>query len=102
MNSKSLVIAFFCLFSFSLFSQTAPNLTITVKGIVMDSISLQTIPYATVSVSAAATPDVYLKRIASGPKGDFEVMLSKAGDFMISFESVGIKCKLDEINQPER
>jgi outer membrane receptor protein involved in Fe transport len=91
MNSKSLVIAFFCLFSFSLFSQTAPNLTITVKGIVMDSISLQTIPYATVSVSAAATPDVYLKRIASGPKGDFEVTLNKAGDFMMSLESVGMK-----------
>ena len=91
MNKKTFAIAFFCLFTFSLFSQTTPNLSITVKGIVMDSVSLQTIPYATVSVSAAATPDVYLKRIASGATGDFEVVLNKAGDFVISFESVGMK-----------
>ncbi len=91
MNKKTFVLAFFCLFTLSVFSQTAPNLTVTVKGIVMDSVSLQTIPYATVSVSAAATPDVYLKRIASGARGDFEVVLNKTGDYMISFESVGMK-----------
>ncbi len=91
MIKKLFVFAFFCLFSLSVFSQTAPNLSITVKGIVLDSVSLQTIPYATVSVSGAATPDVYLKRIASGATGNFEVVLNKAGDFIISFESVGMK-----------
>ena len=92
MNSKSSIFAFFfCLISLTLFSQTAPNVSCTITGLVVDSVSTQTIPYATVSVSAAATPDVYLKRIASGSKGEFEVVLNKAGDFMMSFESVGMK-----------
>ena len=57
----------------------------------MDSVAIQTIPYATVSVSAAATPKVYLKRIASGANGEFELVLKKAGKYILSFESVGMK-----------
>jgi outer membrane receptor protein involved in Fe transport len=92
MNRKKSVLAFlFCLFTLSLFSQASPNLSFTVKGTVMDSVALQTIPYATVSISAAATPNVYLKRLASGAKGEFELVLNKAGNYVISFESVGMK-----------
>ena len=92
MNRKKSVLAFvFCLFTLSAFSQTSPNLSFTVKGTVMDSVALQSIPYATVSVSAVATPNVYLKRLASGAKGEFELVLNKAGNYMISFESVGMK-----------
>jgi outer membrane receptor protein involved in Fe transport len=91
MIKKNVVFSLFCLFTLSVFSQTAPNLNVTVKGIVLDSVSLQSIPYVTVSVSASAAPDVYLKRVASGAKGDFEVVLNKAGDYVLSFESVGMK-----------
>ena len=92
MNQKKIMfVFFFSLLIFSLFSQTAQNLSYTVKGIVMDSVSLQSIPYATVSISAAATPKVYLKRLASGSNGDFELVLTKTGNYIISFESVGMK-----------
>lgn len=98
MSIKSFVIVLLLfLISLSAFSQIAPNVSYTVKGMVVDSVSNQAIPYATVSVSAAATPDVYLKRIASGAKGDFEVVLNKAGDFIISFESVGMKKFLQKL-----
>lgn len=91
MKRKNLTITFIlCLFTLSGFSQTAPNLNYTVKGIVMDSVANQTIPYATISVSTIEKPDVYLKRIASGAKGEFELNLNKTGDYRISFESVGM------------
>ena len=74
-----------------LFSQTKTDISYTVKGIVIDSVSNQTIPYVTVSASVAATPDVYLKRMASGVKGDFEMALNKEGEYILSFESMGMK-----------
>ena len=99
MNKNSLIFAvFLCFFAFSVFSQTPSNLNFTVKGIAMDSISKETIPYVTVSVSAVATPEVYLKRIASGPNGEFELELAKAGDYMLSLESVGMKKFSRKIN----
>jgi len=91
MFKKTVVFAFFCLISLSVFSQTIPQLSFKVKGILLDSVSLQTIPYVTVSVSVASTPDVYLKRMASGPQGDFEMELNKTGDYVMSFESIGMK-----------
>ncbi|MDR3651571.1 MAG: TonB-dependent receptor [Paludibacter sp.] len=92
MNKKTSIIAiFFCLFTISIFSQAAPNVSCTVKGLVLDSVSKESIPYVTISVSSAATPDVYLKRVASDAKGNFELVLNKTGDYMLSFESVGMK-----------
>ena len=92
MNKKAFLFALvLCLFTSSLYSQVAPNLNYTVKGLVMDSVSKETIPYVTISISAIEKPDVYLKRIASGVKGDFELAMTKTGNYLLSFESVGMK-----------
>jgi len=92
MNRNVLLFSFFfCLFTSSLFSQIAPNINCTVKGLVMDSVSKESIPYATISISTVEKPDVFIKRIASGVKGDFELPVNKTGDYRISFESVGMK-----------
>ncbi|MDD4970407.1 MAG: TonB-dependent receptor [Paludibacter sp.] len=91
MNKRALLIAFiFCLFMPIAFSQVAPNQNCTVKGLVLDSISKETIPYVTISIAAVEKPEVYLKRIASGVKGEFELAMTKTGDYRISFESVGM------------
>jgi outer membrane receptor protein involved in Fe transport len=81
----------FSLFSFSLRAQTAPNSSCTVTGLVIDSVSNASIPYTTVSVSSAEKPAIYLKRVASTAKGNFELTLHKAGNYLLSFESVGMK-----------
>jgi len=92
MKKKVSICAFiFCMFTFPLFSQIAPNQNYTLKGLVMDSVSNESIPYVTVSVSVPEQPDVYLKRVASGVKGDFELTMDKTGSFLLSFESVGMK-----------
>ena len=56
----------------------------------MDSVSKESIPYVTISIATVAKPNEYLKRIASGAKGDFELAVSATGDYRISFESVGM------------
>ena len=92
MSKKFLFCTFtFCLFVLTALSQTSVDIHCFVKGIVLDSISNETIPYVTVSVSTAATPDVYVKRIASGINGEFELELNKAGGYILSLESVGMK-----------
>jgi outer membrane receptor protein involved in Fe transport len=91
MNRKVLLFTFFlCLFTFSLSSKTPPNLNFTVKGLVTDSVSKESIPYVTISIATVEKPDVYLKRIASGAKGDFELAVTNTGNYRISFESVGM------------
>ena len=89
MNRKLLSLGFFFLFVVFAYSETTTS-PIVVKGIVLDSLTNTTLPYATVSVSTAEKPTVYLKRLASGVKGDFELTLNKAGNYLLSFESVGM------------
>jgi len=89
--SIALLIFVFAIFSLSSQSKTDDNFT--VKGIVVDSISRETIPYATISISEVATPQVYIKRLAAGNNGAFEVELNKTGDYFLTFESVGFENK---------
>jgi len=76
-----------------LFSENKTDITCTVKGIAVDSISTETIPYVTVSVSTASTPDVYLKRVAGNGAGVFEIAISKTGNYLLTLESVGMQRK---------
>lgn len=73
-----------------LFSQNPQNFSCRVEGIAVDSVSAETIPYATVSISEVPTPEVYLKRIASGPNGEFAMEVTKTGDYLLHLESVGM------------
>jgi outer membrane receptor protein involved in Fe transport len=97
MNKKTAALTFFCFLTLSVFSQTTQNFSCKVKGIAIDSVSTETIPYTTVSVAAVATPDVYLKRMASGTNGEFELELTKTGDYFLSIESIGMKKLTREI-----
>ncbi len=77
-----------------LFSENKAEIACTIKGMAIDSTSTETIPYVTVSVSTAATPDVYLKRIAGNAAGVFEMPVSKSGNYLVTIESVGMQKKL--------
>ena len=82
----------------SVLAQANPELNVTVKGILVDSVSKETIPYATVSLSATDKPEIYIKRLAAGLNGGFELRINKPGDYILSFESVGMKRKSEKIN----
>ncbi len=81
-----------------LFSENKPTVSLSVKGIVVDSISKETIPYATISISEIGTPQLYIKRIAAGSNGTFEVELNKMGSYFFTFESVGMEKKQQNIS----
>lgn len=91
MSRKLFAIGFLLFFTFLAHAENAVNATFIVKGLVMDSVSNSTIPYTTVSVSSADKPAIYTKRVASTAKGDFELTLNKAGNYLLSFESIGMK-----------
>lgn len=80
-----------------LFSENKADNICTVKGIAIDSTSTETIPYVTVSISKASTPDVYLKRIAGNNSGVFEIVVNNTGDYMLTLESVGMHKKIVNI-----
>jgi outer membrane receptor protein involved in Fe transport len=98
MTRNLFLFGFFFFFSIGLSAQTAPNSSCTVTGLVIDSISNVSIPYTTVSVSSAEKPAIYLKRVASTAKGNFELTLNKAGNYLLSFESVGMKKAVRKIS----
>lgn len=90
MNQKLVALCLFLLFISFAHSETVTS-TFIVKGLVVDSVSNTSLPYATVSVSDAEESTICLKRIASGVQGDFELTLNKAGHYLLSFESTGMK-----------
>jgi len=90
---KVILFCLFCLVAIPFFAENKPDVLCTVKGIAVDSISSETIPYATVSVSEVATPAVYLKRAAAGTNGAFEIVLNKSGNYLLTLESMGMQRK---------
>jgi len=84
--------------SFSAFSQAGSVSNYSVKGLLVDSASGETIPYVTVSVASADKPTVYLKRLAADVKGNFELTLKQSGDYLLSFESVGMQRLIKKVS----
>jgi len=100
MKRNVLLLSLFLIFCVSLpaFSQAPGSETsCTVKGFLVDSVSGETIPYVTVSVSSAGKPAVYLKRLAADLKGNFELVLKNPDTYLLSFESVGMQKQLKKI-----
>jgi len=103
MRKKSLLIAM-SIFMFvfqNISAQNDPSPTFIVKGILTDSVTSETIPYATVSLSLTSQPDNYIKRLAAGSKGEFELTIGQLGKYLITFESIGMKKQILPIN-PEK
>ncbi|HRZ96764.1 MAG TPA: outer membrane beta-barrel family protein [Paludibacter sp.] len=85
--------------SLNVFSQTDNSATnCSVKGVLVDSITSETIPYVTISVSSVNKPAVYLKRMAADLNGNFEVILKNTDTYFISFESVGMRRLIKKVN----
>lgn len=62
---------------------------IIVKGVVLDSMTNETIPYATIKISDKLNPDKIEKAVPSGQDGKFQFTMSKKGDFVMLVEFMG-------------
>ncbi|MDR1879325.1 MAG: TonB-dependent receptor [Tannerellaceae bacterium] len=76
------------LFSFT-FSLHAQSNRFSVKGEVVDSLTNETVPYVTLSIAFAATPQNHVKLLASDEDGRFETTLTDEGNYVLSLQSIG-------------
>lgn len=56
-----------------------------IKGQVIDSLSNETVPYATISIASAASPQKSLQLLACDIDGKFETNLKNAGKYIILY-----------------
>ncbi|MCD7973182.1 MAG: carboxypeptidase-like regulatory domain-containing protein [Candidatus Azobacteroides sp.] len=91
---KKIIFLFF-LFVFIPFSflcaQQAKTGTVTIKGQVIDSLTLETLPYSTLRVIPANDPSSILQAIASDEKGNFSFTLNESGEYQVLADYIGKK-----------
>jgi outer membrane cobalamin receptor len=89
-----------CLAPVFLYSQEVKNPGISVKGQIVDSLTKETVPYATVAVAEASDPKNVIKRLASDENGAFEVAVHAPGNFIFTFQSVAKRTAIKKIELP--
>ncbi|MDH6313396.1 outer membrane receptor protein involved in Fe transport [Parabacteroides sp. PFB2-10] len=83
----TLLLALCC--ATSLFAQPASVSSFTVKGQVIDSLSNESVPYATMKFALAASPQQAVKMLATDDDGKFEAILNAPGDYVVTIQFVG-------------
>ena len=68
--------------------------TYIISGQVVDSLSNEPVPFATVSVAFEQTPTQYLNAVASDGDGRFELQLRMPGEYIMAVQSVGVSTLL--------
>lgn len=63
----------------------------SVKGVLVDSLTNETEPYATVRILSAKSPDKPVKLNVTDENGKFNEKLTQPGDYIITLTSVGKK-----------
>lgn len=72
---------------FGVFGQNVADYTI--KGQVVDSLSNETVPYATLSIALASAPQKAVKLLACDDDGKFTTTLKQPGKYIVSMQSLG-------------
>lgn len=81
---------FLCFFFLLPLMLCAQNVTdYTVKGFLLDSISKEPVPYATIHIARKDNPGKPVKMLVTDVKGKFKEQLPSAGDYSITISSVG-------------
>lgn len=89
---KSLsLLSILLIFTFSVQAQSGSFL---IKGQVVDSLTNETVPYATLSIALATQPSKPIKLLACDIDGRFEAPLNQAGNYIITLQSIGKKTGL--------
>lgn len=82
-----LVLVLMMVVPFRAQSQNAADYTI--KGQVVDSLSNETVPYATLNIALANAPQKAIKLLACDDDGKFTTTLKQPGKYIISMQSLG-------------
>ena len=83
----SLFLILFCVLSIEAKADNSGSFSI--KGQVVDSLTNETVPYATLRIALASAPQKPVKLLACDIDGNFETSLTSAGKYIISLQSIG-------------
>lgn len=89
MNIRALLIVLSVLISSLAFSQSSPLMNVQIKGQVIDSLTNETIPYATIKLFDKTNAKTLLKAVASDDNGKFQLSMNKKGNYLLSVEYIG-------------
>ncbi|MBK5721890.1 TonB-dependent receptor [Dysgonomonas sp. Marseille-P4677] len=94
MKIHALLIALFIGVFSSISAQTSTNINnvnVLVKGQVLDSLTNETIPFATIKITDKGNPAKLLKAAAADENGKFQLTINQKGDFLFISEYIGKK-----------
>lgn len=75
--------------SCAIYAQTAPDVTYTVKGVLLDSLTSEAEPYATIKVVRKEAPEKAVKMAVTDNKGKFEEKITGSGNYVLTISSIG-------------
>lgn len=76
-------------FPFIVFSQAPLEPKVQVKGVVSDSLTLETIPYATIKISKQISSEKVDKVVPTDENGKFQFTMNQAGEYVMTVEFIG-------------
>lgn len=89
MKEKLFALFWVLFFALPLYAQADKTGSYSIKGQVLDSLSNESVPYATLRIAFAKTPEKPVKLLACDVDGKFQAPLSSAGKYIISMQSIG-------------
>ena len=90
MKEKLLYLMLILFVSASVFAQTGGgSAAFTIKGQVVDSLSNESVPYATLRIALASAPQNPVKLLACDDDGKFTATMNKPGKYVMTMESLG-------------
>ena len=79
-----------CLLSIGLSLSAQTSTTFTVTGQVLDSLTNETVPYATLNFSLASAPKKSVLLLACDIDGKFKAQLKSSGKYILQLQSIGM------------
>ncbi len=89
MKEKLFFLCLVLCLSLPVVSQTSATRSFTIKGQVVDSLTNETVPYATLRIVLANAPQQPVKLLASDDDGKFETSLNAPGKYLLFSQFVG-------------
>lgn len=91
MKHRLLLLLLFVFATFATgWAQKAVDPSFTIKGVLLDSLTQEGEPYATIRITKKGVPDKAVKMAVTGANGKFQEKLNvSAGDYVISISSIG-------------
>jgi len=91
---KKLFLLLFACLSTLVFSQNNQNINVVVYGQVTDSLTSETIPFATMRITIAENQANVIKVAAADDNGKFQFTMDKTGDYLLTVQFIGKKTLL--------